>query len=206
LTIHVTPVPSTIELAAPAFTLGVANAAGAALTAVSSNSTLLTFDTTAVDAITFGQSGSVGSATTASRRDHAHEMESATVTAAATQAEMEAASSTTIMVTPGRTQFHPAVCKAYGFTTNFGSVHTGSYGVTSFAKVTTGIGTWTWAVSFDDLNYSVAMGGVNDPGFVEEDDTSGKTEDTMVVHCWTADGSVALTDIVHAVAAFGLQE
>lgn len=76
MTIHVTPIPRLIDLAAPAFTLGVANAAGSAATAVSSNSTLLAFDTVAVDAITLGQSGSVGTATVAPRRDHAHAMES----------------------------------------------------------------------------------------------------------------------------------
>jgi len=79
MTIIVTPIPRLIDLAVPAFTLGVANAAGSAETAVSSNSTLLAFDTTAVDAITFGQSGSVGSATVAPRRDHAHAMEAASV-------------------------------------------------------------------------------------------------------------------------------
>jgi hypothetical protein len=69
-------------LAAPALTLGTANSAGAAATAFATNSTLLAFDTSAVDAITFGQSGAVGSATVASRRDHAHAMESLTGAAA----------------------------------------------------------------------------------------------------------------------------
>ena len=78
MSINVTPIPRLIDLAAPAFTLGTANAAGSAVTAVASDATLLAFDTTAVDAITFGQSGSVGSATVSSRRDHAHAMEAAT--------------------------------------------------------------------------------------------------------------------------------
>ena len=68
--IHVTPIPSTIELAAPAFTLGTANTAGAAVTAVSSNSTLLTFDATNPAAV--ATSAAVGSAAVAARRDHAH--------------------------------------------------------------------------------------------------------------------------------------
>lgn len=70
MAIHVTPIPSTIELAAPAFTLGTANTAGAAVTAVSSNSTLLTFDTTNPAAV--ANSPAVGSAVVASRRDHVH--------------------------------------------------------------------------------------------------------------------------------------
>ncbi len=70
MTISVTPIPQLIELAAPAFTLGTANAAGAAATSVSSNSTLLVFDTTSPAAT--AATAAVGSATTAPRRDHVH--------------------------------------------------------------------------------------------------------------------------------------
>ena len=74
MTIIVTPIPSTIELAEPAFSMGLVNTAGAATTAISSNSTILLFDTTVPDALTFSQSGATGSASTAARRDHAHAM------------------------------------------------------------------------------------------------------------------------------------
>jgi len=70
MAIHVTPIPSTIELAEPAFVLGVTNEAGAAVTATATNSTLLAFDTSAP--ATVGGSSVVGSATVASRRDHVH--------------------------------------------------------------------------------------------------------------------------------------
>lgn len=70
MSIVVTPIPQLIELAAPAFTLGTANAAGSAATAVASDSTLLAFDTTNPAAV--AASPSVGSATTATRRDHVH--------------------------------------------------------------------------------------------------------------------------------------
>jgi len=72
--IHVTPIPKLTVLTVPAFTLGTANAAGAAVTSIASNSTLLAFDATLPDAITYGQSGAVGAAAVASRRDHAHAM------------------------------------------------------------------------------------------------------------------------------------
>lgn len=75
--INVTPIPRVIDLAVPAFTLGTSNVAGSAQTAVSSNSTLLAFDATLPDAITYGQSGSAGSAVVSSRRDHAHAMAAA---------------------------------------------------------------------------------------------------------------------------------
>jgi len=70
MTIVVTPIPQLIELAAPAFTLGTANAAGSAATAVASDSTLLAFDTT--DPAAVAASAVVGSATTAPHRDHVH--------------------------------------------------------------------------------------------------------------------------------------
>ena len=69
MTIHVTPIPRLTTLVAPAFTLGTANAAGAAITAVASNSTLLVYDTTLPAQV---GTPAVGSATTAARRDHVH--------------------------------------------------------------------------------------------------------------------------------------
>jgi len=74
MSIHVTPIPRLTTLVAPAFTLGTVNTAGSAITAVASDSTLLAFDATVPDAITFGQSGSAGDSVTASRRNHAHAM------------------------------------------------------------------------------------------------------------------------------------
>jgi len=68
--IQVTPIPQLIELAVPAFTLGLANTAGSATTAVASDSALLAFDTTLPANI--GTSGATGSATVAVRRDHVH--------------------------------------------------------------------------------------------------------------------------------------
>jgi len=72
MSIIITPIPSTIEFAAPAFTLTTANASGSATTAVSSNSNLLTFDATALATVVPAGSGGVGSATVAARRDHNH--------------------------------------------------------------------------------------------------------------------------------------
>tara|TARA_R110002020_G_scaffold405223_2_gene615255 strand:- start:183 stop:740 length:558 start_codon:yes stop_codon:yes gene_type:complete len=94
-------------------TLGTANAAGSLASAIRSDSTLLTFDATLPDAITFGQSGDVGTATVASRRDHAHGMASETAIPTASEAEMVAASSTSVYVTPGRQQYHPGNGKAW---------------------------------------------------------------------------------------------
>ena len=68
--INVTPIPRLTTLTTPAFTLGTANAAGDAITAVASNSTLLAYDTT-VPAETAAISA-VGDSGTAARRNHVH--------------------------------------------------------------------------------------------------------------------------------------
>jgi hypothetical protein len=71
VSIQVTPIPRLTTLTTPAFTLGTANAAGDAITAVASNSTILTYDTT--DPAAVAASAAVGTATTAARRDHVHQ-------------------------------------------------------------------------------------------------------------------------------------
>jgi len=154
MSLVVTPIPRLLDLVAPAFTLGTANAAGSAATAVASDSTLLAFDAVAVDAITFGQSGSVGTATVAPRRDHVHAMESETPSVAASQAEMEAASSTTVFVTPGRTTYTPGLPTTYGSHDGGGNLGTGSVNLASTAQTATGLFTWTIATDYEDANYT----------------------------------------------------
>lgn len=78
MAIHVTPIPRLTTLTTPAFTLGTANGAGDALTAVASNSTLLAFDGTTPAAV--AAAGVVGSATVAARRDHVHASVSGAIT------------------------------------------------------------------------------------------------------------------------------
>lgn len=142
MTIHVTPIPRLTTLVAPAFTLGTANTAGAAITAVASNSTILTYDTS--DPAAVAAAAVVGTAVTAARRDHVH-----VGGPGATQAEMEAASSTTVFASPGTTQYHPGVGKAWGKfdQTSTQSIRS-SYGVSSIAD--DGVGKTT-------VNFTTAM-------------------------------------------------
>ena len=72
MSIQVTPIPRLTVLTTPASTLGTANTAGAAITAVASNSTLLVYDTTVPSNVTSGGSAATGSAVVSARRDHAH--------------------------------------------------------------------------------------------------------------------------------------
>jgi len=155
MSITVTPIPRLVELAAPAFTLGTTNTAGSASTAVASDSTLLAFDATLPDAITYGQSGAAGSSTVAPRRDHAHAMAAEpSVPSAATQAEMEAASSTTVFVSPGVTTYTPGLPTTYGHHSGGGHISGGSVNLTSTAKTATGLYTWTIATDYEDALFT----------------------------------------------------
>tara|TARA_R110000824_G_scaffold129400_1_gene290649 strand:+ start:408 stop:833 length:426 start_codon:yes stop_codon:yes gene_type:complete len=73
----------------------------------------------------------------------------------ATQAEMEAASSTTIYVTPGRAHYHPSAAKAYCFINADGSLGSGDYNVASITDTAVGNRTVVWDVDFSDTNYAV---------------------------------------------------
>lgn len=79
---------------------------------------------------------------------------------AASQAEMEAGSSTTVYVTPGRTQYHPGVAKGWIKWDGEGTTSIlGSYNVTSLTDEGTGDYTITWATDFADANYAIAGAG-----------------------------------------------
>ena len=67
--ISVTPIPRLTTLTTPAFTLGTTNAAGDALTAIASNSTILTYDATVPEPVGTAAAGDTG---TAARRNHVH--------------------------------------------------------------------------------------------------------------------------------------
>lgn len=146
MSIQVTPIPRLTVLTVPAFTLGTANAAGSAATAIASDSTLLVYDTTLPDAITYGQSGAVGSATTVSHRDHAHAMAAADATDPASEAEQVAGSSTTVYTSPGRQQFHPSAAKVWVMITAAGAITSPDYGTASVTDVDTG----NYTIVFDE--------------------------------------------------------
>lgn len=76
------------------------------------------------------------------------------VGATATQAEMEAGSSTVTTVSPGRLHFHPGVNKCWGeFTANSTTILR-SYNITSVADTATGAMTVTIATDFSDANWA----------------------------------------------------
>jgi hypothetical protein len=78
-----------------------------------------------------------------------------TLTAAATQAEQEAASSTSVYTSPGRQHFHPGVAKFYLKAGTAGNI-LNSYNITSVTDTGVGIITVTIATDFSDGNYTIA--------------------------------------------------
>lgn len=83
------------------------------------------------------------------------------VLAAGTQAQLEAASSTAVYVTPGRQHFHPGMAKAVGRVTNSAGTYTlqstTSYNITSISKTGTGVITVNLTTSMADTNYIVQI-------------------------------------------------
>jgi len=78
----------------------------------------------------------------------------------ATQAEMEAASSTTVFVSPGRLHFHPGVAKVWAAIFWSSGTPTGeaSYNVTSYTDNGAGDVTVNFTTAFSSNNYSCVLG------------------------------------------------
>ena len=77
----------------------------------------------------------------------------------ATQAQMEAASSTAAIVTPGRVNYHPGVCKCWGMITyNTGTpAANASHNISSLTDTGTGLVTVNFTTAMSSANYAVVM-------------------------------------------------
>ncbi len=75
---------------------------------------------------------------------------------AATQAEQEAGSSTTVAVTPGRQQFHPSAAKAWVIFDVAAAIGLG-YNVASISDNGTGKAGVNWTVAFSSASYTVGI-------------------------------------------------
>lgn len=132
-------------------------------------------------------------------------------TAAATQAEMEAATSTTVMVTPRRTQYHPGVAKAWvSFAGSNGAINASS-NVASVTRNSSGNYTITFTTAFSSANYAVmascsgSTSGGSDNICITVPAASAPTTTTCRVACFrTNDGGVLDPNIVF-VACYGDQ-
>ena len=77
---------------------------------------------------------------------------------AATQAEMEAASSTTVAATAGRTHYHPGVAKAWAKWNDAGTI-AASYNTTSIADTGPGDHTWNIGTDFSSADFAAVATG-----------------------------------------------
>ena len=79
---------------------------------------------------------------------------------AATQAEMETATATDVAATPGRTQYHPGVAKAWAHFNGTGTAAlTVSHNISSLTDHTTGDHTLNFTTAFSSANFCVVAGG-----------------------------------------------
>jgi hypothetical protein len=86
-----------------------------------------------------------------------------TGTVLATQAEMEAGSSTTAFVTPGRTQYHPGAVKAWGQAIASGGIQE-SYNIASIGDTGTGDRDINFTTAFSTATFAVVAGGDENTG------------------------------------------
>lgn len=94
---------------------------------------------------------------TAIRKAKPSNVLSGSVPSAATQAEMEAASSTSVYVSPGREKYHPGVAKVWACVTYSAGTPTlaAGYGVSSISDVSTGRLRLTFSTAFSSTSYCV---------------------------------------------------
>ena len=168
----------------PDLTLSTSNSSGTA-GAVRADDTILVYDTSVPSNVGAGDSAAAGSAAVSARRAHVHG--GAAVFAAATHAEMEAASSTTTTVTPGRTVYHPGVAKAWLMFYHSTTV-AASYNITSVANTATGQYTITIATDFSGADYAAATLG-NYDRLITANSSSAATAGLFYIYSSGFDGS-----------------
>jgi hypothetical protein len=128
-------------------------------------------------------------------------MASETATPAATQAEMEAATSNTVFVTPGRTKNSPGVTKAYCVSSAAGHLNTGSYNLASITDEGTGDRTFVWDVDFANTQY-VVLGTLQDDAGFNRGSTRATGSNRWAV--FDTDGTT-LADKTLGISALGIQ-
>ena len=120
--------------------------------------------------------------------------------AIAAQAEMETATATDSIVSPGRQHFHPSAAKAWVRANNAGSA-VASYKVTSITDTGTGDATVNWAITFSAATAYCAVGAVHSTSSLVQRINSLDAASTQSV-VYTLGGALADPDS-HLIAVFG---
>ncbi len=112
----------------------------------------------------------------------------------ATKANMEAASSTVLFATAGRTQNHPGVAKCWGAFT-FTGVNNASYNITSIIDAATGIVDVTIGTDFSDANWAaIPTVYINTGLFANIRSDSAQTTGTVRLGSWNTTDTSAAAD------------
>lgn len=112
--------------------------------------------------------------------------------ALATQAQQEAATDTTVAVTPGRQQLHPSAAKAWLYVDTNASI-SASYNVTSATDIGTGQVRANWTITFSSTNYETNVSVRTDsPLIATVNNGTGLATGSCVYNCFNTSGS--LTD------------
>jgi hypothetical protein len=131
-----------------------------------------------------------------------------TLLQAATQAEMETASSTTTAVTPGRAHNHPGVAKVWAYITVSGGTPSldASYNVTSITDTSAGNVTVTIGTDFSSANYCAIASGVTASGAVHAASVrTGQAAGSFIVRTYSTSAGTDTDNINLSVVAFGDQ-
>lgn len=83
--------------------------------------------------------------------------QSSSVPSAATQAEQEAGSSTTVYTSPGRQQYHPSAAKGWVAYDHAAATILASYNVSSVGDNSAGDFSVNWDTDFSSANYAIAV-------------------------------------------------
>lgn len=124
---------------------------------------------------------------------------SVVATNVATQSDQEAASSTSLFVSPGRQQFHPSAAKAWAVIDSAGTVQAG-YNVASTTHPGTGNYTVTFSVAMSSAFYLCVGSVLSSSGYVA---VTGRAAGTVSYNTLNAAGSG--TDLNHMILVFGDQ-
>jgi hypothetical protein len=127
---------------------------------------------------------------------------------AASQSDMETATSTTTAVTPGRTQYHPGVAKVWAYITVSGGTPSldASHNVTSITDTSAGNVTVTIATDFSSANYAAIASAVTASGDARDAHVkTGQAAGTFVVRTFNTSTGTDTDNINIAVVAFGDQ-
>lgn len=176
-------------------------------TAANSSDRIVTFPNAD---LTFSYSGGKATFAGTLTGDRTYTLPDADLTffAASTQAEMEAGSSTTTTVTPGRAQFHPSSAKCWAYITVSGGTPSldASYNITSITDTSAGAVTVTIATDFSSANYCAVASGVTAAGAIANANVrTAQAAGSFIVRTYNTSTGADTDNLNLAVVAFGDQ-